>query len=523
MDSRFYYTWIVALSLVFVSGCSDFSLHKVEDLSPEIEVTPTIVNFGNLNAAGDLGLETVVVKNIGTRNLIIDNIKISDQPSVFAVTSTATDVLEPQEETYFEVFYDPTTYSIDMSVATVSSNDPDLPEVEVFLIGEGSAPVIQVTPQNHDFGDVTIGCEIDLEVVISNIGDVDLQVDNLDYFVSFPTNFSLNENFIYNGNFPWNIPPGGSNPFYIKYLPDDMSHDTGWVDVHSSDPVIPVITADQTGNGETNQVAYDQFEQQDLSNADVLFVVDNSCSMGQEQASLANNFNSFISVFMLSGVDYHIGVITTDNQSLRGDVITSTHPDPQGEFSNQVQVGVLGNANETGLAFAKSATSPGGEASPGSAFFRPTAKMSIIFVSDEKDHSIGLPSTYSSHFSSLKSSPNLISAHAVSGDYPNGCQGAEFGDGYYDVVQNLHGSFVSICSNDWGSQMEHLARESMLTDTFYLSEQAVPGSIEVWVDGSYSLNWIYDTMANSVIFDSFSIPSQGQMIDIEYAVFGDCL
>jgi hypothetical protein len=48
---------------------------------------------------------------------------------------------------------------------------------------------------------------------------------------------------------------------------------------------------------------------------DILFVIDNSGSMGEEQATLAQNFDGFIEVLEEEGVkaNYRIGVTTTDN------------------------------------------------------------------------------------------------------------------------------------------------------------------------------------------------------------------
>jgi hypothetical protein len=48
---------------------------------------------------------------------------------------------------------------------------------------------------------------------------------------------------------------------------------------------------------------------------DILFVIDNSGSMGEEQAILANNFGSFIEVLEAEDVEanYRIGITTTDN------------------------------------------------------------------------------------------------------------------------------------------------------------------------------------------------------------------
>lgn len=63
---------------------------------------------------------------------------------------------------------------------------------------------------------------------------------------------------------------------------------------------------------------YTQLEQKDvfiqnpLNTVDLLLVVDNSCSMIEEQGNLAPNFDRFISVFEGANVNWQIGVTTTD-------------------------------------------------------------------------------------------------------------------------------------------------------------------------------------------------------------------
>lgn len=50
---------------------------------------------------------------------------------------------------------------------------------------------------------------------------------------------------------------------------------------------------------------------QGCTKIDVLFVIDNSGSMGQEQTNLIANFPAFIQVLDASGLDYRVGVTTT--------------------------------------------------------------------------------------------------------------------------------------------------------------------------------------------------------------------
>ena len=61
-----------------------------------------------------------------------------------------------------------------------------------------------------------------------------------------------------------------------------------------------------------NQKQTDIFQQNHRNVVDIMMVVDNSCSMIEEQEKLAGNFNSFIEAFDGVDVDYQIGVITTD-------------------------------------------------------------------------------------------------------------------------------------------------------------------------------------------------------------------
>lgn len=56
----------------------------------------------------------------------------------------------------------------------------------------------------------------------------------------------------------------------------------------------------------------DFFQQERINTVDVVLVVDNSCSMVEEQNKLASNFDSFIQFFSEADVDWQIGVVTTD-------------------------------------------------------------------------------------------------------------------------------------------------------------------------------------------------------------------
>jgi hypothetical protein len=131
-----------------------------------------------------------------------------------------------------------------------------------------------------------------------------------------------------------------------------------------------------------------------------------------------------------------------------------------------------------------------------------------------------VPYDYTTSLLSLKASSDLIIAHAIAGDYPSGCTsngGAQYGEGYYDVVNSLSGTFMSICDSDWSVTMDTLARDSIAMTGFPLSEKAISGTIEVKVNGIINTDWYFEHSSNSVIF-TFP-PLEGSDIEINYAVW----
>ncbi len=90
----------------------------------------------------------------------------------------------------------------------------------------------------------------------------------------------------------------------------------------------------------------------------IVWIVDNSRSMGEDQASLAYNFNNFIDGFLDQNIDFKMAVITTDidgyvNRDSGGTLnLTEAKRDPgafKANFANIVKVGIDGNAMEKGL------------------------------------------------------------------------------------------------------------------------------------------------------------------------------
>ncbi|MES2639926.1 MAG: lamin tail domain-containing protein [Myxococcota bacterium] len=76
--------------------------------------------------------------------------------------------------------------------------------------------------------------------------------------------------------------------------------------------LLPALAAGCSDYEYSQPTHEDVFIQNQLNTVDLLLVVDNSCSMVEEQAKLAGNFDSFIAYFDEAEVDWQLGVITTD-------------------------------------------------------------------------------------------------------------------------------------------------------------------------------------------------------------------
>lgn len=503
---------------------------------PIIEVDPLVIDFGNVDIYGPSPMETVRVSNVGQGVLDVSSISLK-YGSVYSLVNNSPAQLTTGQYLDFEVVYTPTHHNYDFEEVEINSSDPVTPLVISTIEGIGAAPRVAVTPDPYDFGVSYLECFTEKSLDIENIGDTDLEVSNIEYYTSFPNHYTIDYDFASNGAFPWVIAPGMLNTVYISYEPYDTTVDTSFLKIHSNDPLDPIFLAHQAGEGIYYATVTDTFQQSNIMETDILFVVDNSCSMGSWQQHVADNFDSFINVFKNSGVDYHIGVITTDDPNFVGPYIDSTSLDPVAELNGQVKVGTYGSGYELGLDMAMLSVSPGGDAAPGSTFERSAAKMAIIFVSDEPDGSMFNynytsgpkytdPLDYIPHYEVVKSTPGRVITHAIGGDVPGGCslngRWASAGTGYHDVVITMGGTFLSICDVDWGVKMETLAKDSIIKSGFELSDTAIPNTIEVSVDGITSTEWAYDLAANTVIFNAGYIPAVGSSVEITYNILGGC-
>ncbi len=258
-----------------------------------------------------------------------------------------------------------------------------------------------------------------------------------------------------------------------------------------------------------------------VSPVDVLFVVDDSCSMDEEQVALQVGFSGFFNLLKIVGDQYHIGVVSTDmdDPAKSGQLrdfegtrfITGETKDPYTAFDDMITgLGIKGSGTEKGV-FATQAALDYHRDGYNAGFYREEAALLVVVMSDEPDQSTA-DLTYPEFldwFNSLKpkSEPGFLTFNSIVGP-PGGCSSAtglaDEGTGYLDLSGMTGGVIHSICDTGFGAPLETMVAQ-VPTEEFFLSEEPVLDSITlaaVEPDGTYVYmtedDWVYDAKVISI-------------------------
>jgi hypothetical protein len=418
------------------------------------------------------------------------------------------------------------------------------------LNGKGTRPDIDVIPGEIDFGDVTVGCcSAKKRVAIYNSGNGTLTINDLSinppgsgFIIATPSSA-----------IDMSLAPGESTELEVRFCAVAGGPTSGMLVISSSDDNEENFTVTLKGNGTFDSQGIDDFAQPDRPRVDVLWVVDNSGSMIDEQSDLADNFTNFILQAVYLDTDYHMGVITTDVQSeWTGKMYSCSGPlwisdtQPDAEQRNQFRCNVktsdwprpASDAKEAALMAARAALSYPVIEEHNAGFMREDAKLYIIVVMDEKDQSDGTPEQYVDYFRNLKGigNPELLNISAVSGVPPDGCKNpadpqyyaAEPNQFLKDAVDLAGGLFRDICTPSWASMITELGLDVFnARRQFPLSRPANAATIQVEVCDAGGVNchyvaedpqngWVFDADLNAITFQGDSVPGPSQEIKVVY-------
>jgi hypothetical protein len=284
------------------------------------------------------------------------------------------------------------------------------------------------------------------------------------------------------------------------------------------------------GRADAVGVQREQFTQ-GSAEVDILLVIDDSCSMADEQNSLATNFAAFMSAAAQGNSNWQIGVTTTDVFATRGElkrtpsnpaVLKPTTPNLAALFADKVRVGVTGSGFEQPFAAMTMAVTEPNRSGPNAGFLRTNAALAVVIVTDAPEQSPNSVGSYLATLRTAKQNRNeLVSVSVVGPFMPTSAtcstEGAVDLTRYAAAITNTNGVQADICTQNWSMDLESISRNLFGNRrSFELAGQARSSNdIDVLVDGvQRSSGWSYSAATNTITFNS--PPPPGALIEIEY-------
>ncbi len=310
-------------------------------------------------------------------------------------------------------------------------------------------------------------------------------------------------------------PPVDNTPPTDDYTPP--TSDTPAVDT--------VVTSDsftQSGSG---------------SKLDILWVVDNSGSMGDEQKALGENFDAFIKDFVTKDIDFKMAVTTTDTsrnnagrayknsmELLNSNNLKADKSKFMEDFKAMVKVGTNGSGYERGIKASESFSQRYNDNGPGMGannWVRDDAYFIIVYMSDEEDQSKKSVPAHLKQIQKWKNNNGLIKAFSIVDMVPNRKRGA-ISRGYerYKEISDLTGGEVASIKGDFHATLLNMGEViAKLTEQFPLSQKPYdPSAIKVYVDGIQVSEWSYNSTSNSITFNPDALPAASAVLKVEYGV-----
>ncbi|MFO0750017.1 MAG: choice-of-anchor D domain-containing protein [Myxococcota bacterium] len=419
---------------------------------------------------------------------------------------------------------------------------------------ESASPLIMVDPPSIDFGLVRTDCtSTSRQVRVLATGPLDAHISAVEV-VGCPASVRVT-----GPTLPATVRGFGQVVFELRYAPDEVVDETCQLKITNDSVNLPEALVDLAGRGTDVTHKIDHFKQLPPPKVDVLFVVDDSGSMADDQERLKQQLPSLVDIATQWGQDYHMAVTTTDTKEVRGQFkglprwVDNT-VDPS-VFAQNLVVGTAGFYIERGLQGAYLALynrsvvtdiacqnlpnqCPGddGEGLPliciggfcsgrNAGFLRDDAELVVIIISDEDDSSDQTVGFYVDRLANLKK-PNTgvgVMVHAII-ITPEGCPGGFGTPGYRYVsaVEAFDGHISDLCSPDFASEFEEVGQRTFgLKDRFYPTMPPDPATIQVRVKGvPCATGWSWNAASRAVIFEEGSscYPQFDDDVDIEYDV-----
>ncbi len=296
--------------------------------------------------------------------------------------------------------------------------------------------------------------------------------------------------------------------------------------------------------------AQTQFIQGDVTNSkvDIIMMVDNSTSMSQHQKKLSSQISSMISQLNSMGLDWHIGVTTSDMSTsgtggyLNGagtaidpTYITPTTANGMQILTNRVMAGENGSDYEKGIESVKSSIGnildPAAN-NPDKGFWRDDAVLALIFLSDEDDIGATTVADFEKYMDQVKKpfpsgQKGWVANFLGLLDINPTCTSGPFaypapGFKYMQLVDYTAGVKESICTSSLDVAVQNVkVRILEFLKDFYIPRIPIVSTIKVYKNGvlvpaSTTDGWEYLPANHTIRFHGTAVPNSSDKIKVDF-------
>jgi hypothetical protein len=422
--------------------------------------------------------------------------------------------------------------------------------VAVGLRGTGDAGCFFVTPGAVDFGGTQAGCGLPQQFAYA-VNHCSFPVHVTAASVT-PSPFSI----VQIPPLPFTVMPNSNVPIGLAYDTRTLGDDVASLLVTADVRPTPFQVGLTAGVVPPNEIT--DLWQQSTPKVDLLMVIDNSGSMAEEQAALAQNLDRLWNRIAVANADFHIAVTTTGMtpytagwaqcpggaqggeagrffpvDGSRPRILTPATPDVKNVLFANTNVGIchwderffdpVVAALTAPLSVATKAPGTPFPADGDAGFLRDDARLSLLAVSDADDaNDVPTPATVAEYVGKIanvkKGALDLVSFAAIVPLHLCGTV-ESIGTRYQEAAQIFHGKVYDICDlKNFGAMLDDALGSLLLPLTsFKLSAAPRDASqIAVRVNGAAASGWSYDAATNRIVFAQGSVPPPGSQITALY-------
>jgi hypothetical protein len=499
----------------------------------DLEVSPEDgLDFGSV-PLGESAEQTLTIHNAGTSDVMVAEIRLSN-PDTLAVHGFQSSKIRAGNGTEITVEWTPSETgdllddSLDLRVGVQLA---DLSDVDVPLSGTVSGPHLSLSESNVDLGTVLVGCAKTFKAVATNVGNEALEISAIT--LTDDREFALQDGAGAPVKLPIQLEPGESTDLDVVYTPMDEHDVSTTLQIESNDALAATtnLRVDATGKIDaSNTMTWT------VTGPQAVAVIINV-----NQWTLQSNFSDDMDDFLPelfkelrgAGVSFRFGIVMSEEGSVSGDIPyidESFSVDDAVDAANDMLDGSsMWGDNDTNLDTLLNALDADENAWLWEDDFWTESRVNLMSINNDTEQSPGNAEHYVESYQDYKNEADGtgdVVVHGIAG--PAG--GCHVGDEYAENAQNLRdaidltdGVFIEIC-DDWNKSIPDLIDAFTGTiETFELTGNPAPWSIEVRVDGAQLFTgWTYDEKTQQIVFDDATYPARGSTLRIDYLMAVTC-